>query len=204
MTAPRMAGDAEQRGAGDAEQQGDEERDYPPTWLERQHAGAGVPEDVALWAPRVVGAAVAGGVAAFISAFLPWAHARLADRGADLLVVTANGTDYRFTGRWVIALAVPVVVLGGYLVIRPMSRLLAAVVAALGVGIVAAAMIGEGNNAPTVHKLHNLRIGTVEVDNPVVHTSVGYGLLIAMVAGLVITGAALVWVAFLSSSNHRR
>ncbi len=182
----------------------DDEEPDEPTWLERRYARDGIPDDVALWAPRVMGAAVVGSVAALVSAFLPWAHARLTDRGEDLLVVTAKGTDYHFTGRWVVGLAILGAALAAYVVLRPMSRMFAAGVAVLGIGIVAAAMIGEGNNTPTVHKLRNLRIGTVEVDNPVAHTTIGYGLWIAMVAGLVVTGAALVWVAFLSSSKHRR
>ncbi|MGF7237991.1 MAG: Trp biosynthesis-associated membrane protein [Frankia sp.] len=182
----------------------DEEEPEEPTWLERRYAGDGVPDDVALWAPRVMGTAAVGSVAALVSAFLPWAHARLTDRGEDLLVVTAKGTDYHFTGRWVVVLAILGAAGAAYVVVRPMSRLFAAAVSVLGVAVVAAAMIGEGNNTPTVHKLRNLRIGTVEVDNPVAHTTIGYGLWIAMIAGLVMTGAALVWVAFLSSSKHRR
>jgi hypothetical protein len=163
--------------------------------------GGGLVEPPAVTAARW--ACAAAGVVAAASAFLPWARASLADRGADLLVVSRTGWDDGVAGAVTAFVGVAAVAACLASAWRPGLRVLAAGLPAAGVALCALAVVRLGAGEPLADKLATLRIGTFQTDAPVTDASAGAGLWLCLGAGLVLIAGGLAWVLIDRRSGRR-
>jgi hypothetical protein len=155
---------------------------------------------------RLIGPAVwmcvLAAAVAVLGSFRHWSRAALADRGSDLLVVTASGWDLAPSGQLVFVLAVVVILV--CLLAPSTGRLRSAwlvpPVAGVAITVLAASRIGAGE--PAARKLTRLRIGTFQTDNPVVVTSTGNGLWLTVAAGVLVAATGTV-IAVLQRSARR-
>ncbi|WP_261574547.1 hypothetical protein [Frankia gtarii] len=148
---------------------------------------------VARWSDRALALCALAGLIAAVAVTRTWARATLSDRGAALLVVTRSGWQLRPTGPLVVACGL-LTALICLLAHRSGRAAFGAPLAALGAGVAGLALSRLDAADPLVHKIGRLRIGTFQTDEPVAAGSVGVGLWVATLAGIVVVVAAVSWL----------
>jgi hypothetical protein len=135
------------------------------------------------------------GVAAALASRRPWVRAALADRGADLLVVTRSGWDLHPAGQVVCALGLLVTLACVLADTSRPSWWVGCILPVSGVAIAAFAVSRLHAGEPMARKLTRLRIGTFQTDHPVATGGPAAGLWLTLAAGVVIAVAGVGWLA---------
>ncbi|WP_250285447.1 MULTISPECIES: hypothetical protein [unclassified Frankia] len=146
------------------------------------------------------------GLIAVVGAFLPWAGATLADRGADLLHSNRSGLELSWHGKVVLGLGILCAVISVLLSELPRVRPLGLALPVAG-GVIAALSVLKINSGDAIAaSLLRKRIGTFQTDNPVATAEVGVGLWLCLVAGaaLVLGGLFLGWAAWRAAGASER